>query len=80
MTNNASGYCYLHVDQVGGQQQQKTNTQNTKPASKPNQAYSSPSNSNYSVADEIRKLKKLLDEGIITQEEFENQKKKLLEQ
>lgn len=32
-----------------------------------------------SVADEIRKLKALLDEGIITQQEFESQKKKLLE-
>lgn len=34
---------------------------------------------NFSVADEIRKLKALLDEGIITQEEFEKQKTKLLE-
>ena len=32
-----------------------------------------------SVADEILKLKKLADEGIITQEEFEAQKKKLLD-
>ncbi|MBO9151914.1 SHOCT domain-containing protein [Chitinophaga sp. MAH-28] len=31
-----------------------------------------------SVADEIRKLKALLDEGVITQLEFETQKKKLL--
>lgn len=31
-----------------------------------------------SVADEIRKLKALYDEGVITQEEFEAQKKKLL--
>ena len=31
-----------------------------------------------SVADEIRKLKGLCDEGVITQEEFEEQKKKLL--
>lgn len=31
-----------------------------------------------SAADEIRKYKSLLDEGIITQEEFEDQKKKLL--
>ncbi|MDR1983440.1 MAG: SHOCT domain-containing protein [Prevotellaceae bacterium] len=34
---------------------------------------------NFSVADEIRKLKALLDEGIITKEEFEKQKAKLLE-
>ena len=32
-----------------------------------------------SVADELAKLKKLLDDGIITQEEFAAQKKKLLE-
>ncbi|MDR1348654.1 MAG: SHOCT domain-containing protein [Prevotellaceae bacterium] len=34
---------------------------------------------NFSIADEIRKLKALLDEGIITKEEFEKQKAKLLE-
>lgn len=34
---------------------------------------------NYSVADEILKFKKLLDEGIITQEEFDKKKKDLLE-
>lgn len=34
--------------------------------------------STISVADEIRKLKALCDEGILTQEEFEEQKKKLL--
>lgn len=33
-----------------------------------------------SVADEIAKLKKLYDEGILTKEEYEAQKKKLLEQ
>ena len=33
---------------------------------------------NFSVADEIRKFKSLLDDGIITQEEFDAQKKKLL--
>jgi hypothetical protein len=33
----------------------------------------------FSVADEIRKLKALMDEGIITKEEFEKQKAKLLE-
>jgi hypothetical protein len=31
-----------------------------------------------SVADEITKLKKLMDDNVITKEEFENQKKKLL--
>ena len=30
------------------------------------------------VADELRKLKELLDEGVLSQEEFEEQKKKLL--
>jgi len=33
----------------------------------------------FSVADEIIKLKKLLDEGVLTKEEFDAQKKKLLE-
>ena len=33
----------------------------------------------FSVADELLKLKKLMDEGIITKEEFEAQKKKLLD-
>lgn len=32
-----------------------------------------------SVADELSKLKKLLDDGVITKEEFDSQKKKLLE-
>jgi hypothetical protein len=31
------------------------------------------------IADEVRKLKILLDEGILTQEEFDKQKKRLLE-
>jgi hypothetical protein len=33
---------------------------------------------NFSLADEIKKLKELLDSGVITQEEFETAKKKLL--
>ncbi len=32
-----------------------------------------------SKADQLRELKKLLDEGIITHEEFEKEKKKILE-
>ena len=43
------------------------------------QQSSNKNQSNFSVADEIRKLKALLDEGIITTEEFEKQKAKLLE-
>lgn len=35
-------------------------------------------NSGYSVADEILKFKSLLDEGVITQEEFDSKKKDLL--
>ncbi|MDQ1090197.1 MULTISPECIES: SHOCT domain-containing protein [unclassified Siphonobacter] len=34
----------------------------------------------FSVADEIRKFKELMDEGVLTKEEFETQKKKLLNQ
>ncbi|MBP0976162.1 MAG: SHOCT domain-containing protein [Oscillospiraceae bacterium] len=30
------------------------------------------------IADELRKLKELLDEGVLTKEEFDEQKKKLL--
>ena len=37
-------------------------------------------NQNISVADELIKLKKLMDEGVITNEEFQSQKKKLLDQ
>jgi hypothetical protein len=33
-----------------------------------------------SIADEIKKLKEILDEGAITQEEYDAQKKKLLNQ
>ena len=35
-------------------------------------------NFNYSVADELLKLKNLVDAGVLTQEEFESQKKTLL--
>lgn len=34
--------------------------------------------SNYSVADEISKLRSLVDQGVLTQEEFEDQKRRLL--
>ena len=40
--------------------------------------FKSPNNYQLSNADEILKLKQLLDKGIITQEEFDNQKQKLL--
>lgn len=35
---------------------------------------------NFSIADELAKLKKLLDDGVLNQEEYDIQKKKLLEQ
>ena len=44
----------------------------------PKSSGSSGTNEVMSVADEIRKLKALCDEGVLTQEEFEEQKKKLL--
>ncbi|MDR0421048.1 MAG: SHOCT domain-containing protein [Prevotellaceae bacterium] len=50
----------------------QTETQKTQEATENNTG-------KFSVADEIRKLKALLDEGIITKEEFEKQKAKLLE-
>ncbi|WPV66325.1 SHOCT domain-containing protein [Chitinophaga sp. LS1] len=37
-------------------------------------------NKPFSIADEIKKFKDLLDQGVITQEEFDQQKKKLLNQ
>lgn len=43
-----------------------------------NNQYQSPTNAGNLVADELGKLKKLLDDGIITQEEFDSQKSKLL--
>lgn len=74
-TKNFNGYCYVHQAQVGGQTTQPKKTNSSSYGS------SSPTPTNQqqlSVADEIRKLKALLDEGIITQQEFDNQKKKLL--
>lgn len=41
-------------------------------------ASASPTNTSSSAADEIRKFKELLDDGIITQEEFDAKKKQLL--
>ncbi|MCL6258213.1 SHOCT domain-containing protein [Aquiflexum sp. TKW24L] len=41
--------------------------------------YSIPSGLDKTKADKLRELKKLLDEGVITQEEFEIEKKKILE-
>lgn len=47
---------------------------------KKNEISSVVGNQKLSVADELKKLKDLLDQGIINQEEFDIQKKKLLEQ
>ena len=49
-----------------------------KDLSVPDQRISFPKVQKLSVADELKKLKSLLDEGIITQEEFDAQKSKLL--
>lgn len=45
-----------------------------------NPQYQKKSGSHFSVADEIKKLKELLDAGAITQEEYDQQKKKILNQ
>jgi hypothetical protein len=45
-----------------------------------NPKYQKKNESAYSVADEIKKLKELLDAGAITQDEYDAQKKKLLSQ
>ena len=48
-------------------------------AAAPANAAAAPSAENVSlIADELRKLKELKDEGVLTDEEFEEQKKKLL--
>ena len=52
---------------------------NKRNVSKPAEAKTVIINSQVSVADELRKLKQLLNDSIITQEEFDLQKKKLLE-
>ena len=54
---------YMHKGEVKKNENENANVKNEK---------------NFSVADEIRKFKSLLDDGIITQEEFDAQKKKLL--
>ena len=74
-TKNYNGYCYAHQAQADAQTTQPKKTSTTYGSSSPKQANQQP----LSVADEIRKLKALLDEGIITQQEFNNQKKKLLD-
>lgn len=48
------------------------------PVDDPNQIVEPQSQSVYDKADQLRELKKLLDEGIITKDEFEIEKKKIL--
>ncbi|MDR2065858.1 MAG: SHOCT domain-containing protein [Prevotellaceae bacterium] len=75
-------YCYLekalNAGEIAVMQTNIANEQNIKPEVK--QAEIQEKNTTgFSVADEIRKLKALMDEGLITKEEFEKQKAKLLE-
>ena len=49
-------------------------------ARKKNNEPTTEANINFSIADELKKLKGLLDEGVLSQEEFDLQKKKLLGQ
>ncbi|WP_420150346.1 SHOCT domain-containing protein [Spirosoma sp.] len=44
------------------------------------QAYAQPPQQAFSVADELIKLKRLMDDGVLSKEEFDAQKKKLLNQ
>lgn len=76
-TNNANGYCYVHQAQADGQTTKPNITTTTYGNASPSQPNQNPAPA-FSIADEIKKLKALLDEGIITQQEFDNEKKKLL--
>ncbi|MDR2125909.1 MAG: SHOCT domain-containing protein [Prevotellaceae bacterium] len=75
-------YCYLEKSLNAGEivipQTNNITTKDAEPETKPVEVQGK-NTSNFSVADEIRKLKALFDEGIITKEEFEKQKNKLLE-
>lgn len=42
------------------------------------QSFSNSDSQNRNKADQLREIKKLLDEGILTQEEFETEKKRIL--
>jgi hypothetical protein len=76
-TGSAPGFNPQYSTQYSSQQSstsQYNNSQNYNPDNNTQQPTPN------LVADELTKLKKLLDDGVITQEEFENQKARLLNQ
>ncbi|UFH52515.1 SHOCT domain-containing protein [Spirosoma sp. KNUC1025] len=82
-----SGYTAVIIGSVGGIKRYMIEIDNAieagelLPPVEFRQAYSQPSQPpSFSVADELIKLKKLMDEGVLSKDEFEAQKKKLLNQ
>lgn len=74
-------YIQSRIESPNAAPAQKTGNAKTK-ASKPTESYekqsTEDSGASFSAADEIRKMKELLDCGIITQEEFDEAKKRLI--
>ncbi|WP_264521878.1 SHOCT domain-containing protein [Flavobacterium sp. N1994] len=74
----ANGFTKAEVKQIKegiekGKMEIKSAMQN-----EPNHTHASSTTSNISIADELKKLKDLVDDGVITSEEFEQQKRKIL--
>jgi hypothetical protein len=74
----ANGFTKAEVKQIKegiekGKMQVKSTLQND-----PNPVHTNSSSSTISIADELKKLKDLVDNGVITSEEFEQQKRKIL--
>lgn len=75
----ANGFTKAEVKQIKegiekGKMEIKNSLQN-----EPNHIHTNTVTSNLSIADELKKLKDLVDEGVITPYEFEQQKRKILD-
>ncbi len=80
--NKERGYTYYIIIGIGDIVNYQCDVENAIASGEivvPDKYKSKPNNSPVSVADEITKLKKLYDDSVITKEEFEAQKKKLLD-
>jgi hypothetical protein len=79
--NEKNGYTYYIILGIGDIVNYQCDVENAIAAGEiivPDQYKTRKANSSTSVADELAKLKKLYDDSVITKEEFEAQKKKLL--